>query len=527
MSNKRRVSIKHLTIVLLFVVGAMSVLVSLISSEYFINAAGNSQLISVKNIVDLTTNEVVDHAHNKALQLAHSMAQNKSINNVLKKKSKVDNYSLSALLDDPFVKGFAGSNDIELVKIRSYDLDLNFIAESNSGILTLDNKLPDVIYARAYPRTGAERVMALSDMWLSNDVPFYSVLVPIGGIKIAGYLEVVINPVANLIKLPSRIHMPVSIRSVSETGNYYYRANVPVMNILTVDHVIYNFFGDPVMRLIAYNDITGLNHEMRKTVFSSISIFTCLVVLILIVSLWLFQQFLFKPLAAIQNDINKIKQGDITHDLSIDGFSEISVLARAFNKMKLEVYQRTQDLERLTAQDPLTGIANRRYFDESLRREYHDAFRNKKPISLLLIDIDYFKCFNDSNGHLAGDACLQAVTGAISSVVSRPSDVVARYGGEEFAIILPSTPAEGMKIVADHIQGAIRKASIPHDDSPISDTLTLSIGGCSIIPTDHDRMTALIDEADKALYQAKDSGRNQSVFSKKSRLYVISGSDSA
>ena len=97
MFNKRRISIKYLTIVLLFVVGTMSVLVSLISSEYFINAAGNSQLISVKNIVDLTTNEVVDHAHNKALQLAHSIAQNKSINNILKKRSIIDNNALSRI----------------------------------------------------------------------------------------------------------------------------------------------------------------------------------------------------------------------------------------------------------------------------------------------------------------------------------------------------------------------------------------------------------------------------------------------
>ena len=184
-------------------------------------------------------------------------------------------------------------------------------------------------------------------------------------------------------------------------------------------------------------------------------------------------------------------------------------------------------LQREINKDPLTGLLNRRGFEETLEREYNRAKRDKNYLVFFFFDIDYFKRFNDSNGHLAGDACLQAVTSAISCVVTRPSDVVARYGGEEFAVILPATPVEGMKIIAGHIQDAIRSASIPHDDSPINDTVTLSIGGCSIIPTDHDRMTALVDEADKTLYQAKDAGRNQSVFSKKSRLFVISGSDSA
>ena len=527
MLTKKRVSIKYLTISLLFVVGAMSVLVSLVSSEYFMSAARNAQAVSVKNIFELTNKEVVEDVHGMALPLAHSIAQSKSVINIFNKKSGVGGYDLSSALDDPFIKGFSGSGDIELVKIRSYDQNLIFVEDSNSGILTLQNKLPDVIYAQAFPRTGAERAMALGGLWLSNDVLFYSVLVPIGGIKIAGYLEVIINPVRNLINVSSKIHMPVAIRSVVENEHYYYRPKTQSGDFLAVDHVIYNYFGEPMVLLTAYNDITNLSSEMRKTVLSSVFVFICLVGLSLVISLWLFRKLMFKPLAAIQDDIDRIKQGDITRNLSEEGFSEIAVLSEAFNEMKKQVHERTQELERLTAQDPLTGIANRRYFDESLRREYHEAYRSKSPISLLLIDIDYFKRFNDSNGHLAGDACLQAVTSSISTALTRPSDVVARYGGEEFAVILPATPAEGMKVIAANILHAIRSASIPHDDSPICDMVTLSIGGCSIIPTDHDRMTALVDAADKALYQAKDAGRNQFVFSKKSRLFVIAGSDSA
>ena len=145
MPDKRRVSIKYLTIILLCVVSVLAVLVSLVSSWYFIDAARNSQLASVRDIVELTTTEVIEDAHKRALQLAHSIAESQAINKAVAKKNSVDNYLLSSLLDDSFIKGFVGSNDIELVKIRSYDPDLNFIAESNSGILTLDKKIPDVI----------------------------------------------------------------------------------------------------------------------------------------------------------------------------------------------------------------------------------------------------------------------------------------------------------------------------------------------------------------------------------------------
>ncbi|MDH5472593.1 MAG: diguanylate cyclase [Gammaproteobacteria bacterium] len=523
MLKSQNISIRSITIILLAMIAILSVLVSLISSENFIDSAEHAQTASVRSIFEVAAKEVIGDAHKSALKLAHSVAINDAIRNSFSNKKVLESNKLASMLDEPFIKGFVGSADIDLVKIRVYDLVLNFVAESNSGIPVLENNLSDVIYSQAYSRTGADRVMALGGLWVANDVLYYSVLVPVGGIRIVGYLEVIINPVRNLVNIASRIHMPVALSSVASSGRFYYRPKVLIEHELEVDYVLVNHFNDPVVRLTAYSDITNLRHEITRTIFASISIFICLVILVLFFSLWLFRKFLFKPLTTIQNDIDRIKQGDISHNLKVEGCREISLFAEAFNKMKTEVYERTQDLERLTAQDPLTGIANRRYFDESLRREYHHAYRNKQPISLLLLDIDYFKRFNDSNGHLAGDACLQAVTSVLVDVVTRPSDVVSRYGGEEFAIILPMTPEKGMKAVADQVLRAIRLRAIPHDDSPISNIVTLSIGGCSIIPTDKDRMTSLINEADKALYKAKDAGRNQSVFSNDSRLTIVSG----
>lgn len=527
MFKGKQLSIKSLTTSLLLVVGAMSLLVSFVSSDYFFKSARQSQSSSVKKVFELASKEAVDKLHKNSLDLAYAIAEAPAVKNYFSASGQADRSQLSTALDEPFLKGFVGSENVELVKIRAYDLGLNFVAESYSGIASLERKLPGVLYGQAYPRTGAERVMALGSLWLSNDNLMYSVLVPVGGIRITAYLEIVANPVRNLADISSKIYMPVSMVSIKDDSYYFYRARVDTKNIMPVTHTVYNDFGDPVVSLIAYNDISNLNSEMRETVFSSVAVFICLVAVVLVVALWLFRKFLFMPLEALQNDILRIKDGDITHNLSAEGFSEISLLAQAFNEMKEEVDVRTRDLERLTSQDPLTGIANRRYFDESLRRYYHDAYRNKESISVLLIDIDYFKRFNDSNGHLAGDACLQAVAGVISKAVARPADVVARYGGEEFAVILPDTPESGMRVIADHIQQSMHAASIPHDDSPISDIVSLSIGGCSIVPSDNDRMTSLVNEADRALYKAKETGRDKSVFSNDLKLFIISKNDSA
>ena len=134
--------------------------------------------------------------------------------------------------------------------------------------------------------------------------------------------------------------------------------------------------------------------------------------------------------------------------------------------------------------------------------------RETKPLSLILCDIDYFKRFNDTYGHQAGDACLQQVAGAISRVLKRPADLAARYGGEEFAVILPNINASGAVHVADAIHKEVQQLLVPHATSSVSEYVTLSVGVSSTIPQKEFSPEALIAVADKALYEAKEQGRN-------------------
>ena len=168
-----------------------------------------------------------------------------------------------------------------------------------------------------------------------------------------------------------------------------------------------------------------------------------------------------------------------------------------------------QMLEKLSGTDGLTALANRRHFDEVLEREWQRALRNQSSVSLLMIDIDFFKAYNDRYGHLMGDDCLRFVAKAIAETVQRPTDLTARYGGEEFACILPDTDLDGALAVAHKIQESIRALNIPHSGSTVANYVTVSIGVASVIPSEGQPSDQFVDSADMSLYQSKQGGRNQ------------------
>ncbi|MFP5273602.1 diguanylate cyclase domain-containing protein [Coleofasciculus sp.] len=169
-------------------------------------------------------------------------------------------------------------------------------------------------------------------------------------------------------------------------------------------------------------------------------------------------------------------------------------------------------LKRLATLDSLTKVANRHRFDEYFNQVWRIARREQWVLSLLLCDVDYFKLYNDSKGHQAGDECLYQVAQAMKQVVKRPADLVARYGGEEFAVILPNTPAKGALQVAQFIQTSLNQLGLTHPRSPIKNSVTLSVGVSSTVPCHHTCPEALIRAADQALYRAKETGRDRTVF---------------
>ncbi|MBT2756915.1 diguanylate cyclase [Mesobacillus foraminis] len=205
----------------------------------------------------------------------------------------------------------------------------------------------------------------------------------------------------------------------------------------------------------------------------------------------------------------------IEEDGRFDGYLWIfrDVTAKKISEQKLQ--EANQLFKSLSMIDGLTGIANRRCFDETLENEWKRLTEVSEPVSLLLFDIDFFKAFNDLYGHLAGDACLQKVGSILKTISWGDHDLIARYGGEEFTVLLPGCTEEKAAEIAQVVKNSIGYAAIPHKGSKIHDFITVSIGISTTIATTVDKPTNLINEADKALYEAKRNGRNQiAVYSK-------------
>lgn len=181
--------------------------------------------------------------------------------------------------------------------------------------------------------------------------------------------------------------------------------------------------------------------------------------------------------------------------------NELTILNEENQKMQ-------EHIERLASIDYLTQTMNRRVLDESYERFYKDAKRNQTPISLLMIDLDNFKDYNDYYGHQKGDEALKIVAKVLKNTIKRPLDTVGRYGGEEFMIILPETDEDGAKLVATKILSNIKKEKVKHAPSISREVLTLSIGIASAVPTKEINKEDLIECADKKLYKAKDAGRD-------------------
>jgi diguanylate cyclase (GGDEF)-like protein/PAS domain S-box-containing protein len=167
-----------------------------------------------------------------------------------------------------------------------------------------------------------------------------------------------------------------------------------------------------------------------------------------------------------------------------------------------------RELEELSFRDGLTGVANRRRFDSVIETEWNNACRAKQPISLLMLDIDCFKQYNDHYGHLEGDQCLKRVAKLLTLAASRPRDFTARFGGEEFILLLPDTNESGAFKIASRCRDLIAGEHIPHEGSDVSKYLTTSIGLCTAIPDCGDEVRTFIEMADRRMYQAKQRGRN-------------------
>lgn len=280
--------------------------------------------------------------------------------------------------------------------------------------------------------------------------------------------------------------------------------------------------------VVSTTPLNALNAEVRS-IRNKILLIGVLCFIVSFVMSFIIARSISLPLKQLVGVMKETKTGNYLMRMDYEGKDEITVLSQRFNEMASKVYQHNerleeqvaartrelelvnQKLEALSATDSLTGIANRRRFDEALQNEMRRAVRSQKPLALLMLDVDYFKNYNDRYGHLAGDDCLRTVAQILRTSSSRATDLAARYGGEEFAIIVAESESAHAMQLAENIRAAIESLGIEHEDSPFG-YVTCSIGVTAVQVDEGMNTDALLRLADVAMYLAKSQGRNRVVL---------------
>jgi len=386
-------SIKSLTIYVFIMIGIIAIVLSLLAGGYFKRAALDAQINSLSRVIEVSSHEMLKQLRVFTFDLGMKLTHSEELIYEVKMAiSTGEQENLIGLLDDPFINGFVGFSDIDLKKIRIYDLQLTLLAESTSHRDNINKKLPLYIINDMKQRGASERLRAYDALWMSEEGPLFSTLVPLGGLRPVGYLEIVINPLLNLPDIGKITKTPVRIYSLD--GKQINTNNEEITDgHLPVEFVLHASNGEPAFRIVGYENIDELNREMENTLVLTISGFLILSLATLAFALWMFSRFMFTPVRKMIKDMEKITHGKLELTVSSKGLREFNILADAFNLMTSQVKMRTNDLQRLLDLDDSGLMCFDRdndvvYFNEGATRLFGYAADE-------VIDLDIADLFND------------------------------------------------------------------------------------------------------------------------------------
>ncbi len=290
------ISLKIPTISILIVLGLVSILLLVTNTLYFRKAALKSQSQSLSRVMDVSVHEVLKQLHEQIFNMGNSFQARPEFRDALEKlRQGGGNAALRKALDDPIVKGFVGADTVDLVKLRVYDSKLNLVAQSDAGIQGLAPILSQSLFGQAAGRSGADRLKALGSLWISSSGPLYSVLLPIGGLKLSGYLEVVVNPTFNFASVAAMTRMPLTVYSAS--GEKLYQSEGAALErrgrVLAVDYLLHSSDGRSAYRLKGLADVAQFNADIARSGISAILAFVVLIGMAVLVGLWFFNRLPF------------------------------------------------------------------------------------------------------------------------------------------------------------------------------------------------------------------------------------------
>lgn len=344
-------SIRTATILIFVMIGAVAIILSWLAGSYFRQSALDAQMNSLSRVIEVAAQEMLREMRSHTFDLGMKLGNSAELADAYAMGDRPERQArIVAVLDDPFVNGFASFANINLEKIRVYDPDLNFVAESGRGITGLETRLIGHLADAALARSGVDRLKAVHALWISPHGPLHSTLVPVGGLRLLGYLEVVISPAFNLSDIGHITRTPVSIFSaqgepVIDDGHQ------EMAGLLPIEYIMLASDGQPAFSIVGYENVARLNAEMEKTQWVTISGFLLLSIGTLLFALWLFNRFLFVPFRQMVADMKRMAAGELELTVNKRGLRDFALLAEAFDSMAHQVRRRTDDLERLLDMD--------------------------------------------------------------------------------------------------------------------------------------------------------------------------------
>lgn len=521
MSVKRyRPTINVLTGLTILFMGMVGLVLALITGSMYRQVTLESQQQALHELVRLRAADLVKGMEIGSRNLgSHLLGQPEFIQAIERRNTT----KLSGMLKDLADRPPAAVSDIEVINLIVYGRSFNHMAELVGEVA---DGQPYVLCVDqlnvARQRTGLDRMQVMSGLCKIGLHIYHSVLMPIGGFSLTGYLVVITDPVKSLLPIQETLGMPIRIQSMDQQQEFYRSPdwNEP-QGFLTTNSVT-------EYRLLAIDGNTGLHISVaqhagtlteqlvhtRKTVMLAAAGMTLFAILI---ALWIIRRTTVRPLQQLTGQLHRLQgnRDEIGRQIEVRGTREIEELAGGFNSMTTELNNMYDKLEDLAFTDALTRLPNRYQLHQRLEGFTNDNRNSHRHFSLFLMDLDRFKLVNDTLGHHVGDQLLQQVGLRLpyvlrdSDVVTRldsasraafEDDMVARLGGDEFAVILPDTQTqEQAEIVARKIIDAM-------DEPFVVDGHTLSVGisiGIALFPTDGDDMHTLMRKADVAMYYAK------------------------
>jgi PAS domain S-box-containing protein len=462
-------SIRAVTIYIFVMIGCVASILSLFAGNYFRQAALDAQMSSLSRVIEVASQEMLKAVRGHTFELGMRLAHSEEMIQVFRNLDKPDAHDhLISLLDDPFINGFVGFANMNLEKIRIFDLDLKFIAESSKGIAGLDRNLAGHLAQTQAQRPGIERLKAVDALWISPQGPLHSTLVPIGGLRLIGYLEIVINPAFNLPDIGAITRTPISIFSP---------AGEPIIaaapdrseSHLPIEYLLFSSDGVPAFKIVGYENVEKLNAQMERTRSVTITGFLLLTLGTLLFALWLFNRFLFVPVRRMVQDMRQMASGKL--DLTVDkkGLRDFAILAENFNAMADQVRRRTGDLERLLDLDDsaILCFGNDQeavYFnrgaatlfgyapDEIGDLDLHDLFAD--DVVALMRGSD--RTGTSTRGKIQAQlTCLRKDGNRFErDAVIRPLDM---RGGQGYAIVLNALPRPGEYLSAETVVTSVQR----------------------------------------------------------------------